>query len=262
MITAEGANELWIRHDRQKSRMSIGEVRATVTVTEELQVKTESFVASRLQSFRSRSCAFSVSGTPLLLEEGRIDIADTNLRALMQGAPAYRQTEAVLADRRAELYPTLRGVTSVYPDLKTLEVFRNGHVEFSIFRHDLVSEAAREGPARQLHGFIVAQYVRNFAHFLEALRAVGDIADPYLVLIAAFNCLGVFMSERGLDLWGRGRIERWLEGEEIVIGPVLAPPDELPDRTAQRMTDHFWNAFHFERCPFFDDAGTFLIPRG
>jgi predicted HTH transcriptional regulator len=37
MVTYQGANEFWMRHDRQKSKMSVAELRTAVTMTEELQ---------------------------------------------------------------------------------------------------------------------------------------------------------------------------------------------------------------------------------
>ena len=38
----------------------------------------------------------------------------------------------------------------------------------------------------------------------------------------------------------------------LVLPPVVASADESPDAPTRRITDLFWNAFHHDRCPFFD----------
>jgi len=49
MITYEKRNELWVRHDRQKSKMSIAEVRTAITATQELAMRVEALVERRKQ---------------------------------------------------------------------------------------------------------------------------------------------------------------------------------------------------------------------
>jgi len=105
----------------------------------------------------------------------------------------------------------------------------------------------------------MAEYIRNVLHFISALRGITDIADPYLLSVAVFNCRGVHMSEAGIDMFGRGRVNEWTEADDIIIEPVLAPLDEPPDTSGQRLADRFWNAFHFAGCPFFTPKG-FVIP--
>jgi predicted HTH transcriptional regulator len=54
MVTYDGANDFWKRHDRQKSRMSIGEVRTAVTMTEDLESKAERLLESRRRDWLDR----------------------------------------------------------------------------------------------------------------------------------------------------------------------------------------------------------------
>ena len=151
-------------------------------------------------------------------------------------------------------------MVGVTPGFQELEIFRNGHVEFRLFRHDLLSEQRPGLPRRTLTSWAVAEYIRNFVHFAAALRDITEILDPYVIVFAIFNCLGVTMAEAGLDMWGRGRENEWSEGDDIVLDPIITHADEAPDRAAQRMADRFWNAFHFGRCPFFLEDGRFHIP--
>jgi predicted HTH transcriptional regulator len=47
MITFGGATDFWIRHDRQKSRMSIAEVRSAISATEDLEMKAAAYIEYR-----------------------------------------------------------------------------------------------------------------------------------------------------------------------------------------------------------------------
>jgi len=51
----------------------------------------------------------------------------------------------------------------------------------------------------------------------------------------------------------------WDESPHLLLPPIVVTLGEDPDRSAQALLDRFWNAFHFERCPFFDPDGRFVI---
>jgi len=261
MITFEGMTDFWIRHDRQKSRMSVAEVRTAVTGTEDVEMKVQRYAESRMTSGQSRGAAFIVAASPMLIEDGRISIEDERLRALLRRPPTFRPRVGVsLSDEDCKIHPTLRGLAAVVAGIQELEVFRNGHVEFLLFRHDMISKRQAGTSGNILHGWAVAEYIRNFAHLIVALRGIGGIVDPYLIAVAIFNCRGVSMAEAGVDMWGRGRIGQWTEDDHIVLDPILMPADEPADSGAQRVANRLWNAFHFQRCPFFLDDGRFHIP--
>jgi hypothetical protein len=226
--------------------MSIAEIRTAVTSAEELEMKAQRFIESRIEHRKSKGADFTILGCPLLLEDGRINIEDARLPALFREPPTFRPTGFALSTRHNfQIHPTLRGLVTVLPQTQELEIFRNGHVEFSVLRHGLMTEH-REGD-EILIGWAVAEQLRNFAHFVAALREITEIGDPYLFVGALLNCGTVRMSETGLNIWGLGRIEQWTEPPHILLDPILAQQDESPDRTAQRIADRFWNAFHFPR---------------
>jgi Putative DNA-binding domain len=261
MITYDGATDFWVRHDRQKSRMSIAEVRMAVTTTEDAEMKVEHFSRARITNAHERNVAFMLAATPLLLEDGRLAIDDQRLLMLLRRPPAYRPRVGVgLAGDTSDVQPTLRGLAADTQGVRGLEVFRNGHIEFLLLRHDQVSEK-RQGQSH-LWAWAVAEYIRNFQHFVTAVRDIGEITDPYVTVAAVFNCRGVMMARRALDEWGRGETNAWSESDHIVLDPITIPADEASDRAARRIADRFWNAFHFDRCPFFLPDGTFEIPQG
>ncbi len=262
MITFEGVTDFWIRHDRQKSRMSMAELRIAITATEDAEMKVQRFGESRIASGHDRHAAFMLAASPLLLENGRVSIDDERLHALLRRPPTFRpRVGMALFTDQGIVHPTLRGLAGITPGIQELEVFRNGHVEFLLFAHDVVSEQRQGLPHRTLCGWAVAEYLRNFVHFVAALRDITQILDPYVVVVAIFNCLGVTMAEAGLDMWGRGRTNEWSESDHLVLDPIITHPDEVSDHAVQRIADRFWNAFHFARCPFFLDDGRFHIPQ-
>lgn len=110
-----------------------------------------------------------------------------------------------------------------------------------------------------LLGWAVAEVVRNFLHFLVALRAQAGINDPHLVGIWLYNCLGVGLPLRFIGRFGHGPVNQWNEGNDLFVGPMLTHLD-APDPAAKQLADRFWNAFHFGGCPFFGADGTLAIP--
>jgi Schlafen, AlbA_2 len=266
MITFKGATDFWIRHDRQKSRMSITEIRAAVTTTQELGMKVEQFVEQRRQlvmELRPQPI-FGLMATPLLLEEGRVDISEPGLSELLKDPPAVRQlggSVRLAYAHAAQVIPTVRGLAALEEDKQVLEVFRSGHVEFLVFPQGR-SRLADMGPKRRIHNWAIAVLVASFARLIDELRTLTGLADPYLLTLSLWDWHKFTMARLVVDLFGRGDIREWTEGANILLPPVLQSLDDTPDQSAKRILDHLWNAFHFMHCPFFNQSGEFLIPQG
>jgi len=220
MVTFDGVTELWIRHDRQKSRMSVAELRTAVLATEDAEMRAERFGASRIANARQRSAVFMLAATPLLLEDGRVTIDDERVARLLRQPPAIRPQAAgaVLALPGCEVQPTLRGLAAVSRGVQELEVFRNGHVDFLLFE-DRHLFARRQGLPRSLVGWVVAEYMVNFLLLIAELRNITEIADPYVIRVALFNVRGVTMTERGVDPSGLAgvlaRANEWSESDHL-----------------------------------------------
>ena len=95
MVTFKGRNQFWARHDRQKSPMSIHEIREACLKVEGLMEKLERFLEKRkrevLEEIRSSSY-YVVSVTPVFVDTEFVDIRDTKLRNLLQNPPNIRPT--------------------------------------------------------------------------------------------------------------------------------------------------------------------------
>jgi hypothetical protein len=265
MITFQGATEFWIRHDRQNVRMSIAEIHSAVSATEDLAVKVDEFIRARMQAWEQGGRElFALMATPLLLEEGRVDAGDPRLAQALERAPERRRAGGVwLSDpMHGRVVPTLRG-RAVQEDTpsRILEVYRSGHVEFLLLDLNSMAYQEKEGAEIKIRGWAVAEYLAHFTRFLKTVRDLAGITDPYILTVSLRGCSGWVLHQRaqGSFAYDRGPGSAWEEGSELRIDSIVAPPDEDSDKTAQRIADRFWNAFHFERCPFFDEQGRLAI---
>jgi hypothetical protein len=260
MITFGGATDFWVRHDRQKSRMSIAEIRAALSATEELEVRAEKFALDRRSSVSAtEDLKFVLMGTPLLLEDGRVDITDERLHLLLKEPPSSRRRvgSVELSGRYSIVRPSMKGLRALDESTSTLEVFRNGHVEFVLFSRSYVTADSRPN---MLIAWAIAEFIHNFVAFTDALKQITGIVDPYLFTVSIWNCPGAEMHEYRMGRFGEGRVNRFDEGPHILLDPIMVGGDEGIDAVAQRIADRFWNAFQYMRCPFFNAEGRFVIP--
>jgi hypothetical protein len=260
MVTFEGRNDFWVRHDRQKGRMSIAEVKAAVTSTEDLTMKAERFIEER--KLRLASYALAIIGAPLSLEDGRVDTSDRRLIDLLTDPPSAEGAEDArfrLVYPGSSAIPTLRG-RCAQSMTERLEVFRSGHVEHHLLDRGIILSAPDSGPRRELFaGARVAVYVAQFCRFIAALRGITNIADPYLVTVSInFGVYPVFMNPRGTFSVDRERA--WDDQDKAVcLGPLLNAYDERPSLVPSQLANRLWQGFHFEKCPYFDSAGRLIV---
>ncbi len=265
MITFKGAPDFWIRHDRQNVRMSIAEIRTAVTTTEDVAMKAEAFIAARRERLRVRTAdlLLALTATPLSLEDGRVEISDPRLTHLLRHPPTLREEGVGIAvsSENARLTPTVNGLkaegrTSGLPP--TLEIFRNGYVEFVVWNGNMLIALTQMGTPQigppQLLGWAVAEATRNFTYFVRDFRDVLEISDPYLVGLSLWRCQGM-----GLHLAG-GSASVFDDDPDLTIGPIIFPLDTSPDSVTREISDRLWNAFHAAKCPHFDAEGRFNLP--
>ena len=155
MITYEGRTDFWIRHDRQKGRMSLAEVKAAVTSNEDLSMRAERFIERRRANIMAHG--IGLMGTPLTREEGRVDIADPGVAEVLAGPPRVAAL-APLREGKEPIRYSLRGRGIRSPN-ETLEVYRSGHVE--LLRP--CPAATFEHRVSRLGGKKVAGYLINLA---------------------------------------------------------------------------------------------------
>ena len=135
MITFKGLNQFWVRHDRQKSRMSIHEIKEACLRNEGAMERLEHFLEQRKTKVRKdlEISHLIVSATPVFLTPEIVDTRDSVLRELLRNPP-HQRPQGWNMYFRTEPIPSLYGLLLQVPDLGELELFRNGHLELRIRR--------------------------------------------------------------------------------------------------------------------------------
>lgn len=90
MVTFQGLNQFWIRHDRQKSRMSTDEIREACLRVEMLTEKLEEFLKrdlAELETFVPSKPKMTVSLTPILVHREGVETKNQGLRGILRDSP-------------------------------------------------------------------------------------------------------------------------------------------------------------------------------
>jgi hypothetical protein len=220
-------------------------------------MKAERFIADRRRQLTPRGgLRFALMGTPLLLEDGRVDITDRRLHQLLQEPPRTRKRGgAELSGPYAVVRSSLKGLRAQEKATSTLDMFRSGHVEYVLLDSSYLMD---DHPLR-MRAWAAAEFVVNFVLFVDAIKQLSGIADPYLFTVSIWFCAGVKMPEYMIDRFGRREANQFDEAEHLLLDPIMSGADETSAVVAQRITDRFWNAFQYVRCPFFDAQGRFVL---
>jgi len=257
MVIADNAHELWIRQDRQRSEMSVGEIRNAVLATEELETKLERYLDDRRNRIRSDAgpaLRLSITATPLSIET-RIDVNSLGLKRLLQAIDGTAKRAASFPLTRGHTgTPTLEGRRVYHSDFGlSLHVFRTGHVEFIISNERALLWPplgfSPDQPSNMLSPVLIMGFLYRAYDFVLEFRDMASITDPIAFTVNLWNC-------RGHSLQGGAAV--WAE-DHCLMPSVLVEFDEMTDVGLRRIADRFWNAFGVECAPFFDADGK-LVP--
>ena len=115
-------------------------------------MKAETFLEQRRLVWSSRSpIILGIMATPLLLEDGRVDISQPTISRLLREPPAHREDGAKLLFQ-SDVSPTIRGLAGVSGTAARLEIFRNGHAEYVNFQPHYFTDTARGTGSREIAG--------------------------------------------------------------------------------------------------------------
>lgn len=268
MVTFRGMNQFWARHDRQKSPMSIDEIREACLKAEGLMEKLERFLERRRREVLEEIGAASyyvVSVTPVFVSAEAVNIRDPRIRHLLANPPHQRPGGWTISfGSHAAPCPTLHGLTVEIPNAKAIEVFRNGHIELRVgikgsFCPDHATIEGQEYPLLRAHPLI--EYPVSLLRLSKVVYAHLGILDPVVISLALYNIGGFALVRRaeegswmtpvsghGPTVWKKKHLE---------IPPRQIASLDQPDRVAEEFADRIWQAFGFDEAPLFDAEGNF-----
>ena len=132
MVTHNGLYQFWIRHDRQKSRMSIHEIKDTCLKVEGLMEKLERFLAKRRQEILEdigNTSQYIISVTPLFVDSATVNIHDKTLHSLLDNPPPIDKSGQMSIERGSTRF-TLNGLCTQNHRFPVFyQTFRSGHLE-------------------------------------------------------------------------------------------------------------------------------------
>jgi hypothetical protein len=253
-VTFKGPNQFWIRHDRQKSRMSIHEIKDTCLKVEGLMEKLERFLAKRRHDiFEDISDIpyYVVSVTPLFVDSKAIDIQDKALHNFLENPAPFDESGRFSFGSGFTRF-TLHGLrTQYYSYPMSALLFRNGHLEFWLEANKLSQYSDIEKP-QAINRFSSQYLIANSFAFISLSRRVFThigLTDPVIVSVSFYNIKGC-----GLQMYGSimsapiQEHQRWNK-DHLEIPSLqffsLSPVKE----TAKECLDRIFQAFGYDAAP-------------
>ncbi len=262
MITFKGLNQFWIRHDRQKSKMSVDEIREAFLKTENILRDIQNFLQNRhteLLKEIDHQPYYIVGASPLLIKEDIIDVFDQQVRDLLKNPPGQRREGWNLDfGVRNDPRPTLWGLKIEIKGFKFVELFRNGYLQaaMNIQEESFVKEQVRiSGKDHSvLYPYPLVEYPVSFFRLLKSLREHLGLEGPFVAFVSLLNIQGFGLRRwrpqaisysHDLEIWGKQHLE---------IPPSQIATLSDPDKTAKSFIDRVWQAFGYEKAPLFKEG--------
>lgn len=258
-ITYKGLYQFWVRHDRQKTKMSVDEIKEAFLRNASGLKQSNKLTEDRLRAVQARGVStLLITATPLRLESELFEINNQPLRGLLQDLPGGRYGGWDFNTMSFQTRPSLNGLTLGDPRLGfQLELYRNGYFEARITlqesRHYKVATTGQEVPegTKILWGAAVVEYTYNFLRRLKAIMNILGYAGPYAISLNLLNiptfALAKFRSNAIF-----GEYQQW-DDQHVPIGPLVYESIN-PGVIAKELCDRFWQAFGFEGEPYFQDG--------
>jgi hypothetical protein len=273
MVTLQQEDRFWIRHGRQKMRMSVAEIREACLKVENLSERAETFINIRRERFiadktrdiqPAERAHLRIAVTPLEVTADRFDIGREDIRGLMRNPPNTRQDGWVLAwVREGNPRPTMIGLQIGSADWRLFDAYRNGGVELYVpididgshFRSIRLPNGSR---VRVLHNLALVEYTVCVYRFYKSFAEMIGITDPLILtwdLVRAHGWgLRRYFEERDSNDYYAPRI--WQE-EHLILPPMQVPNLSEPDQMAKAVLDRVWQSFGYESTIFFDEDKCF-----
>lgn len=255
MITFKGLNQFWKRHGRQKEKMTVWELQEAFEKRLRQIDRLEGFLLARrakvLEAIGSTPSMVMSCCPAFLRQEEMWNVLDRGFRLVVSQGQGKINCGTP--------YPTLSGIRADNSDpywddnpsrvTEYLEVFRSGYIEYSLgFPHRKEDDSV----FASLHDI---PYIVDFAQFVRRLYQMYLPMTPLLVRFSIYNAKGMWLaaeSHRSEERNVRCQ-QQHLEIEHIYVHDLSQDAKLLP----KRICDRLWQAFHRDRCPFFDDEGNY-----
>ena len=202
-----------------------------------------------------------ISATPRIVKDDRVDVFDSKLRKLLQNPPRLKDNDLKCCSQIWK--PNLYGIKAEIEN-ESMEVLRNGHMEL-IVSDLLKGDKVKKGNVeyRVFDGSEIVEYLVNLMLLLKEFLASTSISEPVFISVALLNTKDIGMSKLGNEknlFHPSTKVHIWTEGSHLILPSTQISSKDDPYTNAKVFADRIWNAFRFERAPFFNDQGNFIPP--
>lgn len=265
MITYKGLYQFWIRHDRQKSRMSVDEIRDVILKTENLYADIKKFVNERKREILEEigeKPYYVMGAVPLMtVKQEVVDVLNPNIRDMLK-SPAEQIDDGFNFNHgsNGKLHCTLYGIWSGMEDYESTELFRNSYFEArvslssvrSVVVNDRIKRDGKELDILKFNPYAIIGYPTSFYHILMAFKEYLGLEEPYVGFVSLYNIKGFCLEEYPEECHSSFAPKSW--NKQHLEIPLSRIPDlSNPSKVAKFFTDRIWQAFGWNHAPLWDE---------
>lgn len=253
MITYKARQEFWRRHGAQNTKMTVDEIWEAFTSVEHVRKAWDDFIQERRSEFLEKTLGqpwFKMSATPPFLREEILDVFDPALENLMKNPPSS-PLNAILGQY---VHASLHGLVSEsqgYADY-SLEILRNGHVEFQFEMSGWVTRTAEDDDHVKhlvLDCKALVDFPLSVMEFFRSFVEQFGLLEPLVVNLRLYNISGWGLDESPSP-FHRGLPPSLYKKKHLELLPMRFPSFEKSREITKKLTDRIWNAFGYRRSPF------------
>jgi len=262
IITFQGLNQFWIRHDRGKMLMTIDEIEDSVINTVNLTKNIDSFFKDRRNEIiRVGGAPTMVIGVyPVLAEKEMVDISDTQLREYLKTPPFIRSGGADFTFTYVIPQPSYNGLSiGGGNDRRKVELYRSGYLEGQVNLSGLLFNSTRqsippdplETEAPIIPSYAIIESLFSLARQAKQIYSYLGYDGQIFVSCSLFYIQNLGLRKyRPRAIGGFQDLARWRK-DHLEIQPLVFT--EIDDvKIAKTIGDRIWQSFGFENEPFFD----------
>lgn len=240
MVTFKGLNQFWVRHDRQKSPMSVHEIREACLRVEMLTARVTEFLEKRLvgvPAFARGQSTLTVSLTPLLVAREIVDTKNQQLREIIRD---WSLNDGYMPA------PCITGLEMRRVEGMWLRLDRNGHLDLWV---DLTGDIDRYRPFRALAASAVRGYVVGLCALGEGVYEHCGVREPLIAKLDIWNIKGVSVRGRNSRRRFPGEPHTW-SSEHLNLDPMEIDSLHDPENAARMILQRLAEAFGFDDSSF------------
>ncbi|MFZ2975916.1 MAG: ATP-binding protein [Candidatus Moraniibacteriota bacterium] len=264
IITFRGLNQFWIRHDRQKSPMSVDEIRDAFARNTSITTTAADFLAARkkdLSDNTDNKPMFVLGALPIGASGEFVDVSDEELRNKIKNPSYNRHSGWDLKFSYDNSHPSFNGlrIGGKNEDHKQIELFRNGYLEARFAIGDLMIREkvnVKDVEIPVIGGYPIIEYTYSFIDQVENVFNYLGLDTQVLIFCIFIDIKGFGLRKYRPNTYGFSDYLGIWDKDFLEIG--LMNFDHIDkNKTTKAITDRIWQSFNYDNSDNFYKDGQF-----